>query len=182
MATWRDLLEELARERRPALIGYATLLTGDRGEGEDLVQEAIVRVFSRSRSLPSLNAADAYVRRTIAHAFIDRMRSRRSWLGAMRRVAADDLAAAGDPDGALDVRAALQGLPPRQRACVVLRFYEDLRVADIADVLGLSDGSVKRYLSEGIRRLNAALGTTADPVDDASTTSDVVVTRRGARR
>lgn len=182
MAAGRSLLEELVRERRPALIGYATLLTGDRSQAEDLVHDAIVRTFARPRSFPSLNAADAYVRRAIANAFIDRMRSRRSWLGAMRRVAADDVAAEDDAAGRLDVRAALAGLPARQRTCVVMRFYDDLRVADIADALGLSEGAVKRYLSDGIRHLNTALGTVADPEAPDAPTADVLATGRGAGR
>lgn len=59
MPAWRGLLEELLRERRPALVGYASLLTGDRVEAEDLVHDAILRTFGKPRSFPSLNAADA---------------------------------------------------------------------------------------------------------------------------
>ena len=182
MAAWRSLLEELVRERRPALIGYATLLTGDLSQAEDLVHDAIVRTFARPRSFPSLNAADAYVRRAIANAFIDRMRARRSWLGAMGRVVADDVAPDDDAAGRMDVRAALGGLPRRQRTCVVMRFYDDMRVADIADALGLSEGAVKRYLSDGIHHLNAALGTTADPGAPETPMADVVATGRRAGR
>jgi len=182
MAAWRGLLEELVRERRPALIGYATLLTGDRTQAEDLVHDAIVRTFARPRSFPSLNAADAYVRRAIANAFIDRMRSRRSWLGAMGRVVADDVAPDDDAAGRLDVRAALGGLPRRQRACVVMRFYDDMRVADIAEALGLSEGAVKRYLSDGIHHLNTALGTGEDPDAPDAPTADVVASGRRAGR
>ncbi|HEY3436982.1 MAG TPA: sigma factor, partial [Propionicimonas sp.] len=86
MAAWQGVLEELVRERRPALIGYAALLTGDRVEAEDLVHDAIVRTFARPRSFPSLNAADAYVRRAIASTFVDRLRSRHRWLVAMPRL------------------------------------------------------------------------------------------------
>ena len=186
MAAWRGLLEELLRDRRSALIGYATLLTGDRAEAEDLVHDAILRTFGRPRTFPSLNAADAYVRRAIASAYIDRARSRGSWLGAMRRLAAEEAANEATPDddaaGRLDVRAALRTLPRRQRTCVVLRFYDDLRVADIAAALGLSDGAVKRYLSDGIRHLNAALGTTADPQAADAPTVDVQLTGRRAGR
>ena len=163
MTTWRSLLEELLEERRPALIGYAALLTGDRVEAEDLVHDAVIRTFGRPRTFPSLNAADAYVRRAIANAFIDRARSRGSWLGAMRRMVTDEAAPEDDAANRLDLRAALRTLPRRQRTCVVMRFYDDMRVADIATALGLSDGAVKRYLSDGIQHLNATLGTVADP-------------------
>jgi len=182
MAAWRGLLEELLRERRPALIGYAALLTGDRGEAEDLVHDAIVRTFGRPRQFPSLNAADAYVRRAIASGFIDRLRSRKSWLGALGRMAADETSPEDDAASRLDVRAALRTLPRRQRTCVVMRFYDDMTVADIAATLGLSDGAVKRYLSDGIHHLNATLGTKAEPDVVDVPTIDVEATPRRAAR
>ena len=58
----------------------------------------------------------------------------------------------------MDVRAALDALSPRERACVVLRFYDDLTVARIADQLSLSEGAVKRYLSDGVHRMEGLLG------------------------
>jgi RNA polymerase sigma-70 factor (ECF subfamily) len=95
---------------------------------------------------------------------------------------ADDVAPDDDAAGRLDVRAALGGLPRRQRTCVVMRFYDDMRVADIADALGLSDGAVKRYLSDGIHHLNVALGTSADPEAPDAPTAEVLTTGRGAGR
>lgn len=182
MAAWQGLLEELLRERRPALIGYAALLTGDRSEAEDLVHDAVVRTFGRPRYFPSLNAADAYVRRAVASAFIDRMRTRRRWVAAMPRLVAGAAAAEDDVAGRLDVRAALRTLPRRQRTCVVMRFYDDLPVADIAAALGLSDGAVKRYLSDGIHHLNAALGTAADDPVVEPPTAEVHVTGGRSQR
>ena len=82
MAPWHGLLEELVRDRRPSLVGYASLLTGNRTDAEDLVHDAILRTFARTRSFENVKAADAYVRRAIASTFIDRARSRRSWLTA----------------------------------------------------------------------------------------------------
>ena len=79
---WHGLLEELVRDRRPSLVGYASLLTGNRTDAEDLVHDAILRTFARTRSFENVHAADAYVRRAIASTFIDRARSRRSWLTA----------------------------------------------------------------------------------------------------
>jgi RNA polymerase sigma factor (sigma-70 family) len=162
MAAWQGVLDELLRERRPALVAYASLLTGDRGAAEDLVHDAVVRTFCRPRALPNVNAADAYVRRAIASIFIDRVRARRRWLTALPRLAAEPGQQPDDVAARLDARAALLTLPRRQRTCVVLRFYDDLTVPEIANQLGLSGGAVKRYLSDGIHHLNALLGTTAE--------------------
>ncbi len=108
MAAWQGLLEELVRDRRPALIGSASLLTGNRNDAEDLVHDAIVRTFSRARAFENVNAADAYIRRAITNAFIDRARPRRSWLVAMPKlVVHDDGRPEDDVAGRVDVRAAL---------------------------------------------------------------------------
>jgi len=179
VAAWQGLLDELLRERRPALIGYAALLTGDRASAEDLVHDAVVRTFGRPRAFPNVNAADAYVRRAIATIFVDRARSRGRWLAALPRLVAGAAVPEDDVAGRLDARAALRTLPQRQRACVVLRFYDDLTVAEIAARLGLSEGSVKRYLSDGIHHLNAVLGTTAEAGEAQGV--DVAVTGRTPR-
>ncbi|GEN80048.1 SigE family RNA polymerase sigma factor [Actinotalea fermentans] len=171
MAAWHERLEELLRTRRPALVAYAALLTGDRGEAEDLVHDALVRTFARPRRFPSLNAADAYVRRAIATTYVDHGRARGRWLTLLPRLAGATAATEADVAGRLDLRAALARLPRRQRACVVLRFYEDLTVPDIADALGVSDGAVKRYLSDGVGHLGALLG-----VPPATLTGDVDAT------
>lgn len=65
-----------------------------------------------------------------------------------------------------DVRAALGRLAPQQRACVVLRYYDDLTVSEIADRLGLADGTVKRYLSVAVGRLETLLGPLSPPATD----------------
>ncbi len=182
MAAWRSLLEELLQERRPALIGYAALMTGDRVAAEDLVHDAIVRTFGKPRVFPSLNAADAYVRRAIANGFIDKARSRRSMVGTLSRMVVDEALPEDAIADRMDVRAALRTLPPRQRTCVVMRFYDDMRVADIAQALGLSDGAVKRYLSDGIHHLNGKLCTSAEPdVVDAPLAEVRVRERRAGR-
>ena len=179
MAAWQALVDQLLRERGAALIGYAALLTGDRSSAEDLVHDAVVRTFGRPRSFPSLNAADAYVRRAIVSTFVDGVRSRRRWLAVQRTLVADSVARDEDVAGRLDARAALRTLPQRQRACVVLRFYDDLTVSEIAGRLGVSDGAVKRYLSDGIHALNAMLGTAADA--DEVAVSEIRVGGGGSR-
>lgn len=183
MAAWQVLLEDLVRDRRPALVGYASLLTGNRADAEDLVHDAILRTFARTRTFENVNAADSYVRRAITNAFIDRARSRRSWLAAVPKlIVRDDDRPEDDVAGRVDVRAALVTLPPRQRTCVVMRFYDDLPIAEIASALGLSDGAVKRYLSDGIKHLNTSLGTHIDSDVAADPRAEIRVTEgRGDR-
>lgn len=181
---WGDDLAQLAATRGSALVGYAYLLTGDLDRAQDLVQEGLARAFGRPRLGADLVWAEAYVRRTILNAFLDGYRRDRSW-GRVRHLFAgrdDDGTGAGDQLASatvdhVDVQAALATLPARERACVVLRFYDDLTVPALAERLGISDGAAKRYLSDGIRRLEARLGTVDPP-----TSPDTVPVHDGRNR
>lgn len=162
---WGDDLGALAAERGPALVGYAFLLTGDLDRAEDLVQEALVRSFSRRMSgSDDVEWAEAYVRRTILNVFLDAYRRGRLWRGVCHLIT--EKPRCDGPEQAtearIDVRAALLRLPPQERACVVLRFYEDLTVPAVAERLGISPGTAKRYLSDGVRRLESLLGPLPD--------------------
>lgn len=179
MAQWRELLEEVIRERRGSLVGYASLYAPDRAGAEDLVQEALVRVFSRSRDLRSLPAAEQYVRQAIRTAFLDMARKDRTWRGR-QHLFADDEAARGPEQSVqagMDVRAALATLSPRERACVVLRYFDDLTVPDVAAELGVGQGTVKRYLSDATATLRGLLDVTVDDAGESAT-----VTHLDARR
>ncbi|WP_216853829.1 SigE family RNA polymerase sigma factor [Phytoactinopolyspora halotolerans] len=161
----------MAGERHRALVGYAYLLTADLAEAEDLVQEAIVRTFARSLRGLDLQDAESYVRRAVLRLYVDGHRRWGRWLGIRHLVATggDDRGSAAGPDLTdiqIDVRRALADLPRRERACVVLRYFDDLTVPQIADRLGVSDGSVKRYLSQGVGRLRTALGAAVSVGDD----------------
>ncbi len=159
MARWEPILDEVMRERGSGLLAYARLLTGNDAEAEDVFQDALVRSFSRGRSFTHVNAAEAYVRRAIPSVFIDRLRRRRTRdLADEREAHAQDATTGiGDRAAVLDVRAALADLPPRERACTVLRFYDDLTVPQIAAQLGLAEGTVKRYLADASARLAGIL-------------------------
>ena len=128
MARWEPVLDEVMRERSPRLLAYARLLTGDDAEAQDVLQDALVRTFSRGRAFDNANLAESYVRRAIPSVFIDRLRRRK----AAERAHDRDVAIGGrdvftpDRDVVMDVRAALAALPPQERACIVLRFYDDL--------------------------------------------------------
>ena len=167
MTAWEQVLDELVRARGRALVRYATLLTGDEREGEDLVQDALVRCFSQGRPLREPAAAEAYVRRAVLTIFLDGHRRTARWTAVRHLLARDDDTADHVPASTarLDVQTALMTLRPRLRACVVLRFYDDLTVPEVARRLEVSDGTVKRYLFDAIRHLESLLG----PLPDAHT-------------
>lgn len=138
----------------------AVLLTGDWHAAEDLVQTCLVNLY---RAWPRLDSAvdlDAYLRRML-------LNTHRSWWRARWRREAPVATVpdrAGDAEGqdrharAAVVRQALRALPARQRAVLVLRFYEDLPVAEVADLLGCSAGAVKTHTHRGLHRLRKLLG------------------------
>lgn len=185
MAAWEQSLDELVRHRGSALVGYAYLLCGDRREAEDLVQDALVKTYARGRATDPANV-EGYVRRAVLNTYLDGFRRRRRWAAMRHLVATDDSRPGPEQASAdrMDVRAALDSLSPRERACVVLRFYEDMTVAAISEHLAVSQGSVKRYLSDGVRRMESLLGPmpSAHAAAQAEGTDHVqVVTGRGAR-
>ena len=159
METWKQTLAELAGDRLVPLKRQAFLLCGDEIQAEDLVQEALVRAFARPLRAARPGAAEAYVRVIMVHLFIDGARRRSRWDRAARLLRGAEVA----PDPADQVvtqdvmLTALGDLSPRQRACVVLRYYQDLPVAQVASALGIAEGTVKRYLSEAMTRLAVRL-------------------------
>jgi len=172
MARWEDVLDELVRTRRRALVGYAYLLTGNVTEAEDLVQEALFRTFRRGRAATDFTLAESYVRRAVLTGFVDGTRRRRRWEGVRHLLAPPGPPARVEPavDAHVDVVEALAVLAPRERACVVLRYYCDLTVRDVADRLSLSEGTVKRYLSDANHKLAARLGPLRAADDDLTVT------------
>ncbi|PWC03122.1 sigma-70 family RNA polymerase sigma factor [Agromyces badenianii] len=157
--SWDAVATALVVERGDALSRYAYLLTGSVDDAADLVQDALVRTFGRPRMGLTLPRAEAYVRRAILNAVIDRSRRNGTW----RRVRHLALAPssvespAARSDERLDLAARVRQLAPRQAACIVLRYYDDLTVDAIAAVLGISSGAVKRYLSDGLKALSSAM-------------------------
>lgn len=174
---WEQDLERLAGERGPALVGYAYLLTGDLPAAQDLVQDALVATFSR-RTRDDVEFLEAYVRRAILNSYLNGRRRTQRWGERMHLVAAAETGAGPTTDAIIadrtDVHTALARLSPRERACVVLRHFDDLTIHDIAARLDLSEGAVKRYLSDARHRLAPLLGDRER--------EDVDVITEGARR
>ncbi|MBW8481749.1 SigE family RNA polymerase sigma factor [Actinomadura parmotrematis] len=142
----------------------AVLLCQDPARAEDLVQTAAIRLYvhwARARKADNL---DGYVRTLLVRVFLAEQGT--AW---WRRVVTvrqppDAAGRAADPDAALDLRAALAALGPRQRAVVVLRFYCDLSVEQTARELGCTPGTVKSQSSRALAALRARL-TAADDRD-----------------
>jgi RNA polymerase sigma-70 factor (sigma-E family) len=159
MESWKQTLAELSRDRFASLKRQAFLLCGNDGQAEDLVQDALIRAFAKPMRTPRPDAAEAYVRVIMVNLFIDGARRRSRWNRTAPLLTGTDMSA--DPAEQVLTRdvllTALNDLSPRQRACVVLRFYQDLPVAQVASALGIGEGTVKRYLSEAMTRLAARL-------------------------
>ncbi|MGC4174516.1 sigma-70 family RNA polymerase sigma factor [Demequina sp.] len=176
---WEPMLNELATQRSGRLLAFATMLAGP-SAADDLVQEAVIATFSRGRGFASVAQAEQYVRRAIATRYIDSVRKDSARRSAEQRAALapvmPDATAGLGADAQVD--AALASLAPRVRACVVLRYMEDLSIRETAHVLGLSEGTVKRYVADGLAVLNARLGTTTP---DDNSLAPVTTTEGGAR-
>lgn len=138
----------------------AYLLTGDEALAEDLTHDAFIRLASRLVHLRSPEAFDAYLRRTIvnlARSNFRRQRIERRYLSST--AGADNVRTFEEDLTAHDaMKRALMTLPYRQRAALVLRFYNGLSVNEIADVMGTPSGTVKSLLSRGMSKLRQQLG------------------------
>jgi RNA polymerase sigma-70 factor (sigma-E family) len=148
-------LERLLAERGSHLMRAAIALTGSREAGEDLLQAALERVLRNSRRAAS--DPEGYLRRIMYNLAADGWRRRGIWRRKLPLVRSQARVQAADDMAAVDLRdalaRALQQLPPRQRAVVVLRYWEQLSEAETAEVLGCSVGSVKSAGSRGLLRL-----------------------------
>ena len=156
--------DEYVRARTPALIRTAYLLTGDQHRAEDLVQEALIKTY-RAWSRLAVSNPDAYTRKVMYHLNISRWRRMRS-----AEITTDQLPdvgrgadEAGRSVNRLMLRAALSELPPRQRAVIVLRYWEQRTEAEVAVLLGCSEGTVKSAASRGLRRLRDLAGAWQEP-------------------
>ncbi|MDG4789118.1 SigE family RNA polymerase sigma factor [Micromonospora sp. WMMD1102] len=137
----------------------ALLLTGDRWQAEELLQESLVSMYARWRRLSRHHDLHAYLRRALTNNHISVWRRRRREL--LFADVPDRPAAAGPEPDVGELREALRALPPRQRAVVVLRHYEDLSERQVAEVLGCSVGTVKSQYSRALAKLR---GLVPEPV------------------
>lgn len=167
---WEQVVTTLVEERGDALTRYAYFVSGSRDDAADLVQDALVKTFGRLRNGFSVASAEAYVRRAILNTYLDRGRRTSRWRKIAHLQAAPEVteSAAVDSEARIDLQEELRKLTPRERACLVLRYYEDLKVDDIAATLELSSGAVKRYLSDGLSKMAIHLAA-SDGTDENGT-------------
>ncbi len=147
-------LESLYHARFGRMVGLAEWLVGDRRVAEELVQETFAGLVENPPTLQNPDALESFVRA----ALVNRCRSKIRRLIIERRHALSPTEdGATDHHHDTDLRRAIGTLPMRQRQCTVLRFYEDMTVAQIAETLNISTGSVKTHLHRSIRTLEHAL-------------------------
>ena len=136
----------------------AFLLSGDWHRADDAVQSALIKLYLNWDRVRARKSMEGFVRTTIVRGMIDE--SRRPWrreLASAHLPDAPEVEQANPADGLL-VRQMLAQVPPRQRAVLVLRFFEDCSVAETAKVIGCSEGTVKSQTAHGLARLRELLG------------------------
>lgn len=173
MSNREDDFAEFVLAASPALLRTAWMLTGDAGAAEDLLQTALAKAWPRWGRLAAEGNPVAYVRKIMANTQVSWWRRR--WTGEIPSHHLPEMATCTDAFAAVDdrdvLRLALRCLPRRQRAVVVLRYYEDLSEEETALALGCSVGTVKSQASKGLARLRADVNRLGRPAPDASSRS-----------
>ena len=154
-----ERFHDFVAARSAALLRSAWLLTGDKEAARDLVQAALVKTWRRWPRLARQDEPEAYARQVMLAAFLTQ--GRRCWRAgspaAVLPYQHGPRDAAGDADIPTVVSRALRTLPARQRAAVVLQFFDDLTEAQVAEILGCSVGGVRSQTAEALSRLHGWL-------------------------
>ncbi|MEU4426398.1 SigE family RNA polymerase sigma factor [Actinoplanes sp. NPDC024001] len=154
--------EDFVSARLTSLVRYATVVTWDPRLAEDITQNVLVRAQARWSRISRMDAPEQYVKRMLVNEFLSwrRRRAARS-VPLSGETLAGFLPAAPDHAVQRDERDAMirliAGLPPRQRAVIALRFYEDLAVEQIAEILGCRTVTVRTHLMRALAALQSAL-------------------------
>jgi RNA polymerase sigma-70 factor (sigma-E family) len=149
--------------RGPSLLRAAYLLTGNRADAEDLVQAALAKTYLAWDRIEDRGALDGYVRRAMINTHISWWRRRKLDEYPTDEIPDQAIAdQAGQSDLQDSLRRAVERLPQRMRAAVVLRYYEDMTEAEVADALGVSLGTVKSTVSRAVAKLRVDAELLAD--------------------
>jgi RNA polymerase sigma-70 factor (sigma-E family) len=141
----------------PGLYRTAYLMLGEHQLAEDLVQAALAKTYAAWRTVKDPAAAPAYARVVLSNTAASWFR-RRSWRNEYPTKHVPETGTEHDLAHRPAIVAALRTLAPRQRAVVVLRYYDDLSVREVAQALGISEGTVKSQTSDALARMRAVLG------------------------
>jgi RNA polymerase sigma-70 factor (sigma-E family) len=153
--------------RGPALLRLAYTLTGNAADAEDVVQEALARALPRWGRISRVDNVDAYVRRMVVNAHTSWWRRFRRRESPVEKVRDAESAPPGLPlDERARLWAACQSLPESQRTAIVLRYYEQLEYAEIAELTGIREGSVRARVSRGLATLRQSFGESMGEADE----------------
>lgn len=155
---WEQEYVEYVTARLPALRRLACLLCGDEHRADDLVQDAITKLYVHWAKARAAAHLDGYVRMIVVRTFLDEKRL--AWSRVRLFATPPDRPNPVDTgaDDRTVVRSVLSRLPPRQQAVLVLRFLCDLPVAEVSEILGCSEGTVKSQTHHGLAALRQVLG------------------------
>ena len=150
--------DDFANARTQQLFRVAYLMCGDWHEAQDLVQTCLAKLFVSWNRIHRVENLEGYARKVLLHTYLSQRRLKRSreipTAEFGERYAPDD-----DPELRLTLIAALRELPPRNRAVVVLRYFEDYSVEAVADLLGTTVPAIKSINTRSLRQLRTVLGT-----------------------
>ncbi|GAA2148880.1 SigE family RNA polymerase sigma factor [Glycomyces algeriensis] len=154
--------EAFALAQRESLQRFAYYLCGDWHEADDIVQKALTKLFTAWHRV-ELGGAPAYTRRIVTNVFFSHRRL--AWVRREKTAETLPVQAVDRPQEEVDLRLTVLGalhlLSPRERATLVLRYWEQLSVAETAEAMGCSAGTVKSQTSRGLNKLRSALSETA---------------------
>lgn len=160
------LVARMFAEQGASLVRLARVFCDDRDAAEDLVQEAFIRLHRSAGSIRDLDRAPAFLRSIVIN--LARDHNRRGLMSLRHRASTEPPEPPPGPDERAvrddevdEVLLALRTLPERQRACLVLHYYEELSIAEVAETLHISPNSVKTHCRRGLATLEARLEHTA---------------------
>ena len=151
--------EEYAASAWPSLYRYAYLLAGNHADAEDIAQQTLVKAYRSWFRIKDSDSPTAYLRRMLTNTYLSHRRPKGRRLELLTDAPPETAhAPAGGPEERLVLWPHVKALPPRQRAVIVLRYYEQLSEAEIAEVLDCSRGNVKSTAHRALQNLRTALG------------------------
>lgn len=150
--------EEYAGAAWPSLYRYAYLLTGNHADAEDIAQQTLLKAYRSWSRVARSDSPPAYLRQILTNTYLSQRRPKARHLELLTDAPPETGHRTADrPEDRMALWPHVKSLPPRQRAVIVLRYYEDLSEQEIADVLGCSRGNVKSTAHHALKSLRAAL-------------------------